>query len=194
MRTLIYLRQSSGKNGPEATLLCNWVEDRGDTVVATFADDPAISGKGKYAGWRAMIANLKQVDQIALRRVADLPGRTVADLFKILAVLRDHGVSLRLNRERIDTNEGPAAMLNLIASYSQAKLSEAIRHGISKARMKGKVIGRPSVPDSVQRRILSALANGGGIRPTARRFGVSPASVINIRNSRMRAEPERMAA
>jgi hypothetical protein len=47
----------------------------------------------------------------------------------------------------------------------------------------GKGIGRPIVPHCVRDRILAALAEGGGVRTTARRFNVSPASVINIRRA-----------
>jgi hypothetical protein len=36
---------------------------------------------------------------------------------------------------------------------------------------------------SVRRRIVDALAQGGGIRPTAHKFGVAPASVVNIRRT-----------
>jgi hypothetical protein len=54
VRTLIYLRHSFGDNGIEAELVRKSVEDRGDTVVATFTDDPVMSGKNKFAGCRAM--------------------------------------------------------------------------------------------------------------------------------------------
>jgi len=189
---MVYIRQSFGQNGIEATLLRKSVENRGDTVIASFVDDPAISGKGKYAGWNAMLRSLAEADQVVVGSVADLPGRKAADLLKILDLLRDHGVSLRLDHEGIDTDDGAAAILDLVAAYRAAKLSEAIRRGISKARMAGKVIGRPAVPDLVRRDIQIAVADGGGVRATARRFGVSPASVVNIR--RAISEPLALAA
>jgi len=194
VRTFLYVRDSFGENGTEAELLQKSIEDRGDTVVACFADDPAIIGKGKNGGWNAMLANLVNVDHIVVGCAGDLPGRSVTDLLAILSILRDHDVGLRLYQEGIDTDVGPDAMLDLIAVYRAAKLSEAIRRGISKARVAGKVIGRPAMPDHIRQCIQIAVANGGGIRPTARLFGVSPASVINIRDSMLRAEPERMAA
>jgi DNA invertase Pin-like site-specific DNA recombinase len=180
VRTVIYLRRSFTENGTEAELLRESVENVGDTVIATFADDPAIPGKGKYAGWNAMLRDLGNIDQIIVASAVDLPGTKVQHLLAILSILRDHDVSLRLHRESIDTDDGAATVLDLIKAYRAAKLSEAIRHGISKARRAGKVIGRPAVPDHVRRDIQIAVADGGGIRPTARRFGVSPASVINI--------------
>jgi DNA invertase Pin-like site-specific DNA recombinase len=189
MKTIIYSRRT----GIEAELLRAAAENRGDTVIATFHDDPVITGRGKYAGWRKMIAGLHQADQVVVGSVVDLPGQTVTDLLKILDLLRSHDVSLRVHREAINTDDGPAAILDLIASYRAAKLSEAIRKGIAKAGDRGKVIGRPRVPDHVRRHIQIAVADGAGIRPTARLFKVSPATVINIRRS-MVAVPDRLAA
>lgn len=159
------------------------VEDRGDTVVSTYLDDAGITGRGKYAGWRKLLACLDTVDRIALSSAGDIPGRTVADLLKVLGILRDQGVGLSLHYEGIDTGSGGFALLELIAAFRRAKLSQAIRAGQAKAVSAGKRIGRPIVPYRIQERIRIALAEGGGIRPTARRYNVSPASVINIRRT-----------
>jgi DNA invertase Pin-like site-specific DNA recombinase len=189
VRTSIYVRQSPGKN---ATLLRKSVQDRGDTVIACFADDPSISGKGKYAGWNALVARLDDADQVIIGCVADLPGRKVSDLLKILSVLDDHGVSLRLDYEKIGTHDGAPAILSLVAAYRAVKLSDAIRHGQAKALTQGRKTGRPTVPSHIQKQIRTALALGAGIRPTARRFYVSPASVVNIRRAML--EPLALAA
>lgn len=170
------------------------VERRGDVIVGVHLDDGRLVGRGKYTGWRAVVSGLAQLDRIAVGCAGDLPGRNVNDLLGILSRLQDDHVSLRLYREGIDTEDGPAAILDLIAAYRRAKLSQAIRHGISKARIKGKVIGRPAVPDHVRQRVMADLANGNGIRSVARRFGVSPATVINIRDSIIRVGPAKMAA
>jgi DNA invertase Pin-like site-specific DNA recombinase len=168
-------------------------ESGGDTVVGAQFDDPTNLGKGKYSGWRGVVASLGEVDQIVVSCSSDLPGRTVQDLLKILDLLRDHGVSLFVHHEGIDIDNGAAAILDLIASYRAAKHSEAIRVGQMKARTAGKWIGRPQVPDHIRGGIVDALSRNYGIRPTARRFRVSPATVINIRAS-MGAGPSQMAA
>jgi DNA invertase Pin-like site-specific DNA recombinase len=64
-----------------------------------------------------------------------------------------------------------------------AKLSKAIRDGQQMAREAGKRIGRPEVPASIRRQIEVALASGCGVRPTAKRFGVAAATVVNIRQA-----------
>jgi DNA invertase Pin-like site-specific DNA recombinase len=172
--------------GTEPELLSDYrqtVENRGDTVVATYFDDARITGRGKHAGWRNLLANLDAVDQIALSSVRDIPGKTVADLLKILAILRDHGVVLHLCN--FDTGSTTCEVLDIIAAFRQVKLSQAIRAGQANAVAAGKRVGRPIVPYRIQERVRSALTEGGGIRPTARQFGVSPASVINIRRAMM---------
>jgi DNA invertase Pin-like site-specific DNA recombinase len=194
VRTVIYVRHSFDQIGTEAELLRKSAEGRGDTVIASFSDDPAILGRGKYAGWNAMLSDLDNIDQIVVGCAGDLPGRTVRDLLAIVSILQGNGVRLRLHRGEIDTDSGPAALLDLITAYRHAKVSQAIKAGLEKARRTGKILGRPRVPDHIRGHIQIAVADGGGIRPTARMFGVSPATVVNIRKSMLRVEPERMAA
>jgi DNA invertase Pin-like site-specific DNA recombinase len=179
-RVAIYSRHT----GPTTDVPCalrQAVEARGDMVVASFVDDGRIIGRGKYAGWNALLASLEDVDQVAVACACDLPGRTVNDLLKLLATFRDRGVGLFVNDLPIDTGSAGFALLDLIRAYRAAKLSQAIRAGQTRALAAGKRIGRPMIPSRVLSRVAACLADGGGIRPTARRFGVSPGSVINIR-------------
>jgi DNA invertase Pin-like site-specific DNA recombinase len=157
------------------------IEDRGDMVVATYLDDARITGRGKYANWHRLIASLDTVDRVVVADAGDLPGRSVADILKILGLLRDRGVTLHLHN--IETGTTTSVVLDIVQAYRRAKLSHAIRVGQAKALAAGKRIARPIVPPRVQERIQAALAQGGGVRPTARLFNVSPASVINIRRA-----------
>jgi DNA invertase Pin-like site-specific DNA recombinase len=193
MNIIIYSRQGCNQCPSQVAVLRETIESRGDTILGIVADDQAIVGRGKYAGWRAVVSELAQIDQIVVNSAGDLPGKSVRDLLEILATLHDYGVSLISSRDGIDTGTGSGSVLYLVAAFRAAKRSEAIRRGISKARIEGKVIGRPSVSDDVRRRIQDAIANGGGIRATARRYGVSPATVINIQRI-MTVEPEKVAA
>ena len=182
-----YTRQYSDRTRTEAELR-QAAENRGDVVLASFGDDGRIDGRGKYAGWRTLLKNLEGIDQVMVGNAGDLPGRKVNDLLAILSTLSDHGVGLHLHQEDIDTAAGAAAVLDLVAAYGRSKLSQAIRHGQAKAVAAGKRIGRPEVPAVIQNRIRVALADGGGIRPTARRFKVSPAYVVNVRRAMMGTE------
>jgi DNA invertase Pin-like site-specific DNA recombinase len=194
MRIIVYSRQASSQCGAQVEVLRKSIEDRCGTIVGIVADDATLLGRGKYAGWNAMMTNLEDIDQIVVGCAGDLPGKKVNDLLAVLTTLRDYHVSLFLYRERINSDDGAAAILDLIASYRRVKLSDAIRYGQAKALAQGRKPGRPGVPSRVREQIQTALSRGAGIRPTARRFAVSAASVINIRDAMMGVERERMAA
>lgn len=83
--------------------------------------------------------------------------------------------------EGIDTGtaEGVAwmaAVASLRAFQRQLRQQKA-RAGQIRAREAGVRFGRPPVPDSTIERVRIALAQGHGVRPTARRMGISPARV-----------------
>jgi len=173
------LRSVSTDTSPEPLEhLRQAVEDRGDAIVGTFVDyGPEVRLRQRNIGWKTVLESLGGVDQVVVATAGDLPGRTVKDLLRLLSTLRDQGVSLFLHNEGIDTSNGSAAFLDLITAYRAAKLSQAIRRGIAKT---DKRVGRPAIPQALVARIQRSLAEGGGIRPTARRFHVSPGSVVNI--------------
>lgn len=179
-RVAIYTR-TVGTSAALPDTLRQAIDECGDMGVATYDDDAAVTGRAKYTGWYRLIASLDTVDQIVVTEAGALPGRSVADLLKILGLLRDRGVTLHLHN--IETGTTTSVVLDIITAYRRAKLSQAIRRGQEKAVAAGKRIGRPIVPYRIQVRIRAALTNGDGVRPTARKYNVSPASVINIRRT-----------
>ena len=138
MKIIIYSRQASNQCGSQVEVLRKTIERRGDKIVGFVADDPKIIGRGKYAGWRAVVSELAQIDQIVVNSAGDLPGKSVGDLLKILATLCDHGVSLISLQDDIDTSSGSASVLRLVAAYRFVKRSEAIRAGQATARAKAR--------------------------------------------------------
>jgi DNA invertase Pin-like site-specific DNA recombinase len=183
-RVAIYHTYHSSPIGTERELR-QAVESRGDAVVATYSNSP------RRSGWKALLAGLDGIDQIVVQSAADLPGRKVGDLLAFLGRLRDHRVSLYVVVEGIDTaNGGALGILDLIANYRRGKLSRAIRKGQARAVASGKRVGRPLIPETVRRRIIAALGQGHGIRATARKFNVSPASIIAIRRTMMLIDAE----
>ena len=111
----------------------------------------------------------------------DLPCRSLNELLATLTQLHDQGVSLLVASADIDSLASPAhCFLNLMAEFRRLKKSRAIQKGQAKAIVAGKRIGRPMVPLRLRQRIADAVAAGRGIRPTAREFGVSAGTVINV--------------
>jgi len=188
-RTAIYLRQYLGLTctGEEpADNLASVVRGCGDILVSIYCDDARMTGRGKNAGWRRLLDDLDYIDQIVLANAGDLPGKTVADLLGLLAILTGRGVTLVVPATGVDTGSGPAAVLALIRVYRAAKKSAAIKTGQQRARVAGKHIGRPPIPENVRRRIAADLAGGGSsIRGTARKYRVAPSSVVTIKKTIM---------
>jgi DNA invertase Pin-like site-specific DNA recombinase len=183
-RVLIYLPRHSSLMGTPAESresLRRAVEARGDLVVEMVAGT-----RPKHnAGLRAIIAHLGAVDQVAVMSAADLPARTVKELLRLLGILRDHGVGMIVTAEGIDTSSSfPFTLLDVIDEFRRTKLSRAIRVGQAKALAAGKTIGRPRVPADVRDQIWASVVGGGGIRPTASKFGVAPGTVINVCRSK----------
>lgn len=185
-RAIVYVRKQANpaRTDYELQSLASFVESRGASIVTTYIDDDNSGRRGRYAAWKSLLAHLDGIDQVVFATAADIPGKTIPDLLRVLLTLRSHGVAVSLHREQIDTGiDSGFGLLDLIASFRRAKWSQAIKRGQAAALGAGKRIGRPKVPATVRQRVEAALGDGMGIRPTARRFNVSPASVINIRRS-----------
>jgi DNA invertase Pin-like site-specific DNA recombinase len=187
IRAAVYYRKPLGDHSTEADLcrdLQQAVRDRGGTLVATYVDDEEAPVRARNSQWKALLSNLGMIDQVVVASAGDLPGKNIRELLKVLGTLRDHGVRLYIHRDAIDATMGSAfAVLDTIDAFRRAKLSRAIRLGQARCVAAGKVIGRPPIRLGVRNQIRACLAEGTGIRPTARIFKVSPASVVNIRRS-----------
>lgn len=184
MKTIIYSRQVPTRNGTQADPLREAVENRGDTVIATFSDDPAILGKGRFKNWRRMVTNLGEADVVLIPSVVHLPPKPLHELYKTLVALQGNGVKLCLHDEGIDTSTS-AGVLNLISVYRRAQTSLKIKRGQERAKVLGRRTGRPAVPGRVRQRIMADLMRGLGVRATGRKHGVSGGSVVNIKKATM---------
>jgi DNA invertase Pin-like site-specific DNA recombinase len=73
-------------------------------------------------------------------------------------------------------------MCGVFAEFERAMITERVKSGLAKARANGtrsgRPIGRPRIPEAKRQAICDAYAAGGiGMRPLAKRFGVSFSTV-----------------
>lgn len=71
-------------------------------------------------------------------------------------------------------------IIGSFAEFERELIIERIHAGLSKARAKGIVLGRPAVVKDVGERILALRAEGISLRQIAQREGLSPAGVLKI--------------
>jgi DNA invertase Pin-like site-specific DNA recombinase len=153
----------------------------GWTVAALLTDSPATAPKDRV-GFRALerLVAGGEVRTILVPSLTMLSAG-VGGLVKFVAKLAADRINLFVEKEGIDsrTPEG-AGWIAAVASlhqFDRAQKQQAAMAGLLRARDAGVRLGRPPVNDGVVQRVRAALASGHGIRPTARKLGISPARV-----------------
>ena len=71
-------------------------------------------------------------------------------------------------------------MMGVFAEFERAMIRDRIKAGQSRARAQGKKIGRPSISDEVEERILALRSEGHGMLKIAREVGVGTGTVQGI--------------
>ena len=131
-----------------------------------------------------LLAFLRPGDTLMVTRI-DRLARSVADLEKIVGVLKERGAYLRATEQPIDTST-PAGMaflqmLAVFAQFETAIRKERQMEGIAKAKAAGVYKGRkPSVPVDEVRRLRAE-----GVSPTqiARQLNIGRGSVYRALDS-----------
>jgi DNA invertase Pin-like site-specific DNA recombinase len=74
-------------------------------------------------------------------------------------------------------------MLGLFGEFERAMVRDRVLAGLDRARSSNKRLGRPPMPPIRIERIRQAIADGRGVRETARLLKVSAAKVSEIRRA-----------
>ena len=72
-------------------------------------------------------------------------------------------------------------MLGVFAEFERAMTLERVYAGLKRARAEGKVLGRPKVGEDVEDAIRAELANGTGIKATAKAVGCGVGTVQRVK-------------
>jgi DNA invertase Pin-like site-specific DNA recombinase len=194
-RAALYVRISTGDRGQtvenqlgplrEAAARLGW------TIVAVHRDEGISGAKGRMQrpGLDAMLRGVTrgEYDVVAAWSVCRL-GRSLPDLVGLLGELQARGVDLYLHQQALDTGtpSGRAlfGMLGVFAEFERSMIRDRVMAGLHRARtVQGKRLGRPPMSKVKVERIRDALAEGRGIRETARLLKVSAAKVVEVRRA-----------
>ena len=195
-RAALYVRVSTADRGQTVENQLTPLRDAGARlgweIVAIHADEGISGSKGRQQrpGLDALLRGVtrREYDVVAAWSVCRL-GRSLPDLVGLLGELRGSGVDLYLHQQAIDTST-PAGMalfgmLGVFAEFERAIIRDRIHASLDRARREGKRLGRPRLSPFRVGQITRLLAEGRGVRETARLLQVSPAKVTQVRRSMM---------
>jgi DNA invertase Pin-like site-specific DNA recombinase len=204
-RAALYVRVSTADRGQtvgnqlqplqEAAARLGW------TIVAIHKDEGISGAKGRQQrpGLDTLLKGVtrREFDVVASWSVCRL-GRSLPDLVGFLGELQARGVDLYLHQQALDTSTPSGrmlfGMLGVFSEFERAMIRDRVLAGLHRARtVDGKRLGRPPMSPIKIDRIKRALADGKGIRETARLLRVSAAKVSGIKRG-MTEQEDAMAA
>ena len=181
MRTVgVYARVSTNKqeNGNQLDELRQFARKQGWEIVAEFVDTVTGSGKLKRPQFEKMLlaASQKRFDLLLFWKLDRLSREGVRKTLDYLERLDSWGVAWRSFTEPYLDSCGVMkdVVISVMASMAQQEriaISERTKAGLERARKAGKVLGgRPKAVDVARAR---KLLRSGGLRPTAKKLGIS---------------------
>jgi DNA invertase Pin-like site-specific DNA recombinase len=101
-----------------------------------------------------------------------------------LGEIHAKGCDLYLHQQGLDTST-PAGramfqMMGVFAEFERAIIRERVIVGLARAKAEGKVLGRPTVGEAVEREIRSLKKGGLGIRKIAGQLGIGVSAVQRV--------------
>ena len=192
-RAVLYLRVSKQEQTIENQRieLERVAKAKGWKVIATFKDEGVSGAFGREvrAQYDLMLKQGVQAkfDVVLAWDVSRL-SRSLVDLVTTLDELHACGIDLYLHQQAIDTTT-PAGkamfqMCGVFAEFERGILSERVKAGLNRARVEGKVLGRPIKVANVAE-ILKSRGRGDTIRAISLETGLSIGKVYSIIKSHM---------
>lgn len=188
-RAAIYIRVSTdGQTVDNQRLELEQAAERAGWEVVGIYDDNGVSGAKSRDQREAFNRLCKDATRrkfdVVMSWSVDRLGRSLQDLVGFLSELHVLGVDLYLHQQGIDTTT-PAGramfqMMGVFAEFERSMIQERVKAGLSRAKVQGKMLGRPKVTEKVERAVLAARAEGTGKRKIAKQLGVGVSTVVRI--------------
>ena len=145
-------------------------------------EDHASGAKDDRSGLAKALAFVKSGDVLVVWKL-DRLGRSLSHLLSIVNELKDKQVAFRSLTEGMDTTTACGELLfhvfGALAQYERALTRERVMAGLTAARRRGRVGGRPPVIVGEKlEAILAALDSGMSKAAVCRNFGVKRTTLV----------------
>lgn len=164
---------------------------RGWNVVETYAER-GVSGAKRRDQRPVLDQMLKDAQRgrfdIVMVWSLDRFGRSVSDLCNNADHLAQVNVDLYVDQQNIDTTTAHGKLVFHItaafAEFERSIIVDRVRAGLKRAKAQGKRLGRPKVAMSKEQKVKQLLAEGYGIRRTAKEAKCGVSVVQRIANAK----------
>jgi putative DNA-invertase from lambdoid prophage Rac len=152
--------------------------------------DSGISGKTPAASrpqFKLLLEKIRDGETLVVSKL-DRLGRDSIDVLQTIRMLSLRNIKiivLQLGNTDLTSTAGKLLLtvLSAVATMERDLLIERTQAGLARAKAEGKTLGRPSkTTKEQQQQIIEKLTTGESVSAVAKDFGISRASVINIRN------------
>lgn len=125
----------------------------------------------------------REFDLVAAWSV-DRLGRSLQHLVTFLNDLHAKHTDLYLHKQGIDTTTAAGKMLyqmlGVFAEFERAMIVERVKAGLRRAKLEGKVFGRPRVSEVVEAKVMALRKEGRGIMAIAKQLRLGNGTVSRI--------------
>jgi DNA invertase Pin-like site-specific DNA recombinase len=189
-KVAIYIRVSTDAQTTENQRLelLRVAQVSGWEVVGVY-EDAGISGSRGRADRPGFDQLLKDAARRNFRMIAawslDRLGRSMQHLVSFLGEVQALGVDLYLHQQALDTSTPMGKCIfhvaGAFAEFEREMIRERVKAGLSRAKAKGKRLGRKRVPSDTEAAVRRLLSSGKGILKVAREIGVGVSVVQRIK-------------
>ncbi len=198
LKAALYARVSTSGQSPENQIreLQAVAERMGWSIVKAYIDQGISGAKGRESRveYDALCRDaMRREFDIVMAWSVDRLGRSLQQLVSFLDDIHAKGIDLYLHQQGIDTTTpGGKAMFQLcgvFAEFERSMIRERVKAGLTRAKEKGKKLGRPETSLEVQDAILKLRSQKKGIKKIAKELGIGVSVVQRVSiKSEMRTE------
>jgi DNA invertase Pin-like site-specific DNA recombinase len=191
MKTGIYVRCSTNRQDVENQLISlkEYCQKAGFEIYKVYSDYESGDSKNR-AGFNEMMmdASQKKFEMLVFWSLDRLSREGVRQTLHYLEQLENHGVNFKSFTEQyIDSTsifrDVIISLLATLAKQEKIRIKERVIAGLRKAKIEGRVGGRPKVHSEIIERILELKKRGFSNRRIGRELQISNTSVGNYLKS-----------